>query len=77
MTSETETSTGGWELQTSRRWLADSVELLSSMRFAISLLTLISIASIIGTVLKQNEPMTNYVNPVSYTHLTLPTTPYV
>ena len=32
------------------------------MRFAISLLTLISIASIIGTVLKQNEPMTNYVN---------------
>ncbi|MNR82795.1 Cytochrome c biogenesis protein CcsB [compost metagenome] len=62
MTSETETSTGGWELQTSRRWLADSVELLSSMRFAISLLTLISIASIIGTVLKQNEPMTNYVN---------------
>ena len=62
MTSETETSTGGWELQTSRRWLADSVELLSSMRFAISLLTLISIASIIGPVLKQNEPMTNYVN---------------
>ena len=50
MTSETETSTGGWELQTSRRWLADSVELLSSMRFAISLLTLISIASIIGTL---------------------------
>ncbi|MFC7298384.1 cytochrome c biogenesis protein ResB [Herminiimonas aquatilis] len=62
MTSETETNTGGWELQTSRRWLADAVELLSSMRFAISLLTLISIASIIGTVLKQNEPMTNYVN---------------
>ena len=62
MTSETETSTGGWELNTRRRWLADAVELLSSMRFAISLLTLISIASIIGTVLKQNEPMTNYVN---------------
>ncbi len=62
MTSETETNTGGWELKTSRRWLADTVELLSSMRFAISLLTLISIASIIGTVLKQNEPMTNYVN---------------
>ncbi|MCD6026371.1 MAG: Cytochrome c-type biosis protein Ccs1/ResB [Solimicrobium sp.] len=32
------------------------------MRFAISLLSLISIASIIGTVLKQNEPMANYVN---------------
>lgn len=62
MTSETETNTGGWELKTSRRWLADAVELLSSMRFAISLLTLISVASIIGTVLKQNEPMTNYVN---------------
>src|SRR5437899_4690853 len=32
------------------------------MRFAISLLTLIAIASVIGTVLKQNEPMNNYVN---------------
>jgi cytochrome c biogenesis protein len=50
------------ELKTERRWLADTVELLSSMRFAISLLTLISIASVIGTVLKQNEPMPNYVN---------------
>lgn len=49
-------------MNTQRRWLADLVELLSSMRFAISLLTLISIASVIGTVLKQNEPMTNYVN---------------
>ena len=38
------------------------VELLSSMRFAISLLTLIAIASIIGTVLKQNEPYANYLN---------------
>lgn len=62
MTSETETSTGGWELNTHRRWLAETVELLSSMRFAISLLSLISIASIIGTVLKQHEPMPNYVN---------------
>jgi len=49
-------------LNTRRRWLADLVELLSSMRFAISLLTLIAVASVIGTVLKQNEPMTNYVN---------------
>ncbi|ADJ61680.1 cytochrome C-type biogenesis transmembrane protein [Herbaspirillum seropedicae SmR1] len=32
------------------------------MRFAISLLTLIAIASVIGTVMKQNEPMPNYVN---------------
>ncbi len=36
-------------------------ELLSSMRFAVSLLTLLGIASIIGTVLKQNEPYTNYI----------------
>ncbi len=62
MTSETEVNTEGWELKTGRRWLREAVELLSSMRFAISLLTLISIASIIGTVLKQNEPMPNYVN---------------
>ena len=39
-----------------------AVELLSSMRFSISLLTVICIASVIGTVLKQNEPATNYVN---------------
>ena len=38
------------------------IELLSSMRFAISLLTVICIASVIGTVLKQNEPAVNYVN---------------
>src|SRR5690606_10378020 len=62
MTMEVETDTGGWQLKTRRRWLADSVELLSSMRFAISLLTLIAIASVIGTVLRQNEPMPNYVN---------------
>ena len=31
-------------------------ELFSSMRFAIGLLTILAIASIIGTVLKQNEP---------------------
>jgi cytochrome c biogenesis protein len=36
-------------------------ELLSSMRFAISLLTVLAIASVIGTVLKQNEPYPNYV----------------
>jgi cytochrome c biogenesis protein len=38
------------------------IELLSSMRFAISLLTVICIASVIGTVLKQNEPTNNYIN---------------
>ncbi len=36
-------------------------ELMSSMRFAISLLTVLAIASIIGTVLKQNEPYQNYI----------------
>ncbi|MFC7418972.1 cytochrome c biogenesis protein ResB [Iodobacter arcticus] len=35
-------------------------ELFSSMRFAVSLLTILAIASIIGTVLKQNEPYANY-----------------
>lgn len=55
-------STAGIELKTNRRWLATAVELISSMRFAISLLSLLAIASIIGTVMKQNEPMSNYVN---------------
>lgn len=32
------------------------------MRFSISLLTVICIASVIGTVLKQHEPLPNYVN---------------
>jgi cytochrome c biogenesis protein len=36
--------------------------MLSSMRFSISLLTMICIASVIGTVLKQHEPLNNYVN---------------
>lgn len=38
------------------------VELLASMRFAIALLSLICIASTIGTVVKQGEPYNNYVN---------------
>ena len=45
-----------------KRFSQASVELLSSMRFAIALLTIISIASIIGTVIKQGEPYGNYVN---------------
>jgi cytochrome c biogenesis protein len=36
-------------------------ELMSSMRFAISLLSLLAVASIIGTVLKQAEPYSNYI----------------
>lgn len=56
------TNTDGITISTNRRWLADIVELVSSMRFAISLLSIISIASIIGTVVTQNDPMANYVN---------------
>jgi cytochrome c biogenesis protein len=48
--------------ESARQGLRDSVELLSSMRFAISLLTVISLASVIGTVVKQGEPGVNYVN---------------
>ena len=55
-------STQGIQLQNRSRFLRAAVELLSSMRFSISLLTVICIASVIGTVLKQNEPATNYVN---------------
>lgn len=58
--SATDIDTGG-SLSTSgagRGWL----ELLSSMRFAISLLTVICIASVIGTVIKQGEPTVNYIN---------------
>jgi len=40
----------------------DLLDLLASMRFAISLLTVICIASVIGTVVKQREPLNNYVN---------------
>jgi cytochrome c biogenesis protein len=36
-------------------------ELMSSMRFAISLLSILAVASIIGTVLKQAEPYSNYL----------------
>ena len=55
-------STQGIELQSRSRFMRSAVELLSSMRFSISLLTVICIASVIGTVLKQNEPAGNYVN---------------
>ncbi len=55
-------STSGFEIERGSRRLRDAVELLSSMRFAIALLTVICIASIIGTVLKQHEPINNYIN---------------
>jgi cytochrome c biogenesis protein len=55
-------STQGMQIKTSSRLASETVELLSSMRFAISLLTVICIASVIGTVVKQHEPANNYVN---------------
>ena len=55
-------STEGMKVNWGSRTLRACVELLSSMRFSISLLTLICIASVIGTVLKQQEPLVNYVN---------------
>ncbi|MBC7602704.1 MAG: cytochrome c biogenesis protein ResB [Ramlibacter sp.] len=58
----TTVSTQGMRLRTGSRSLRSAVELLSSMRFSISLLTVICIASVIGTVLKQQEPVSNYVN---------------
>jgi cytochrome c biogenesis protein len=38
------------------------LDLLASMRFAITLLTVICIASTIGTILKQGEPLVGYVD---------------
>jgi cytochrome c biogenesis protein len=55
-------STEGMKVNWSSRTLRATVELVSSMRFSISLLTVICIASVIGTVLKQQEPLGNYVN---------------
>ena len=55
-------STTGIELKTKNRALADTVELVSSMRFAISMLVMIAIASIMGTVVKQGAPNNEYVN---------------
>jgi cytochrome c biogenesis protein len=55
-------STTGIELKTRRRGVADTVELLSSMRFAITLLVMIAIAAIIGTIMQQDKAMPDYVN---------------
>lgn len=54
--------TTGLEVRSGSRALREAVELLSSMRFAISLLTVICIASVIGTVVQQHQPFVNYVN---------------
>jgi cytochrome c biogenesis protein len=55
-------STSGMQNKTGSRAWRVAIELLGSMRFAISLLVILAIASIIGTVLKQDDPYPNYVN---------------
>ena len=55
-------TTTGMQIRSGSRPVRETVEMLSSMRFAIALLTVICIASTIGTVLKQHEPINNYVN---------------
>ncbi|SDI78097.1 cytochrome c biogenesis protein ResB [Paraburkholderia phenazinium] len=55
-------TTSGIELKSGQRPMRRVIELLSSMRFAIALLVILSIASIIGTVLTQDDPYPNYVN---------------
>ena len=55
-------TTAGFEVKAKSRHLRDFVELISSMRFAISLLTVICIAAVIGTVVQQHQPFNNYVN---------------
>jgi len=55
-------NTSGIHLHTRYHWLRDLVELFSSMRFAISALVMVALASMLGTVLKQGEPFTNYIN---------------
>jgi cytochrome c biogenesis protein len=54
--------TTGIELNTRRRGLAEAVELLSSMRFAITLLVMLAIAAIIGTIMKQDQATPDYIN---------------
>jgi cytochrome c biogenesis protein len=55
-------TTSGMQSKSSRRAVRHFVELVSSMRFAIALLVVLAIASIIGTVLTQEDPYPNYVN---------------
>jgi len=55
-------STSGIQLRNRRGPLAETVELLSSMRFAIALFVVIIFAAIIGTIVQQSQPMPNYIN---------------
>ncbi|MEJ6021844.1 cytochrome c biogenesis protein ResB [Ramlibacter sp. PS4R-6] len=56
------TATSGLQIRSESPRLRTAVELLSSMRFSISLLTVICIASVIGTIIQQQEPLVNYVD---------------
>ena len=44
------------------KFLKQLWDFIGSMRFAVSMLTVLAIASAIGTLLKQNEPHINYTN---------------
>ena len=55
-------TTSGIEITSGQRPMRRVIELMSSMRFAIALLVILAIASIIGTVLTQDDPYPNYVN---------------
>ncbi|HKR39668.1 MAG TPA: cytochrome c biogenesis protein ResB, partial [Paraburkholderia sp.] len=55
-------TTQGLQLNVRQKAVKSAVELISSMRFAIALLVVLAIASIIGTVLTQDDPYPNYVN---------------
>ncbi len=59
---EASPSTSGIKLNTRKSALNQLVELLSSMRFSITLLMVVAAASVIGTVVEQNKPWINYVN---------------
>jgi cytochrome c biogenesis protein len=55
-------STSGIQLRNRRGPVAETVELLSSMRFAIAMLVIIAMAAVIGTIMQQNKPMGDYIN---------------
>jgi len=55
-------TTSGYQSKSNKSSVRLAIELVSSMRFAISLLVVLAIASIIGTVLTQEDPYPNYVN---------------
>ncbi|WP_028101630.1 cytochrome c biogenesis protein ResB [Pseudoduganella violaceinigra] len=55
-------TTSGIQLRHRRGPVAETVELLSSMRFAIALFVVIIFAAIIGTIVQQSQPMPNYIN---------------